>query len=248
MKMDYDIQSINSAASLDFTNIYFSLWLILSGDGDLSANNGQSISVQPLDLIRLCPGECYQYTAKSHTLIGVIKITDFYSTQSEFSLIRSGDNEQVKKAFLFALDMQGTISLNKKPIMNSLADLIWNILVGLGLKHNSVNPLIGHMISIIRDNHQDPEFNLSALIEKTGYSPGHLRRIFKDQTGLPPLEFLTRMRIDTAKKYMREASEKLTVKDISNQCGFNDPNFFSKQFKNKEGLSPQEYINQFRQV
>lgn len=242
MNVSYDILSIITREERTCSWPSLTFWIVLSGSGEICSDSKKSFDIQPLDFLRLSPEESYTYIAREHTLIGAVFIDDYTSTQSFFTCIRSADNEQVKKAFLFAIDMQSADIPNKKAIMNSFAGLLWNIFLGIGIRHTPVMPLIEEIISLIIKNHRDPSFDLSALLRDFGYTPGHLRRLFKEQTGVTPHEFLILQRLDTAKKYIRESSEKLSIRKIADYCGYDDPNYFSKQFKNKEGMNPREYM------
>ena len=74
------------------------------------------------------------------------------------------------------------------------------------------------------------------LARKTGYSPVHFSRVFKKVTGTLPREFVIRARVERAKQLLRDSS--LSVGEIANALGYSDVYFFSRQFKNRAGVSP----------
>ena len=59
---------------------------------------------------------------------------------------------------------------------------------------------------------------------------------FKEQVGMSPMEYLTSIRLDKAKWLIINSS--LSIKEISNIIGYDDPLSFSKLFKRVEGISP----------
>ncbi len=70
-------------------------------------------------------------------------------------------------------------------------------------------------------------------------SDGHLARCFKQETGLTPMVYLNRYRIQRAKYLLENTSQSITSIAIS--CGFSDVNYFSRVFRQETGKSPRTY-------
>jgi two-component system response regulator YesN len=85
----------------------------------------------------------------------------------------------------------------------------------------------------------DPEFCLDNVAAKLYLSPNYLRSIFKQQTGESFVEYLTRRRMETAQKLLRDCSVK--IGNVAEQVGFSDQHYFSLCFKKFTGLTPSEY-------
>ena len=81
------------------------------------------------------------------------------------------------------------------------------------------------------------------LAAQFGISPRHFVRRFKSATGDSPLQYLQRIRIETAKQKLEKTRQ--PVAEITRQIGYKDPNSFRKLFKKNTGLSPREYRNRF---
>lgn len=96
------------------------------------------------------------------------------------------------------------------------------------------------------------EDNLSEHIDFSNYarmhniSPGYFRTIFKAATGLPPVEYLNRLRIVRAIEYLKD--ETLSINDISVAVGIYDANYFSRLFRKIIGFSPREFRNEIYKV
>ena len=88
------------------------------------------------------------------------------------------------------------------------------------------------------------EFDLRNVIEKTGYSVNHFRKMFRDEVGMPPLEFMNNRRIDYAKELFRQWKNRLPVSEVAHACGFRDEYYFLRYFKKKEGKTPSQYISE----
>ncbi|MDD5674292.1 MAG: AraC family transcriptional regulator [Chitinivibrionales bacterium] len=70
-------------------------------------------------------------------------------------------------------------------------------------------------------------------------SESRLLRAFKNATGFSPIDYLIRLRIRHACAYLHQGN--LTISEIAYRVGFNDSNYFSRQFKRAMGLAPREY-------
>ncbi|WP_028611744.1 helix-turn-helix transcriptional regulator [Paenibacillus harenae] len=69
-----------------------------------------------------------------------------------------------------------------------------------------------------------------------GLTPSSYCRAFKKATGLTPNGYLTRLRINRAKQLLAQSN--LTLKKIACSVGYQDELYFSRVFKNCEGVSP----------
>ncbi|MBB6453659.1 two-component system response regulator YesN [Salirhabdus euzebyi] len=90
---------------------------------------------------------------------------------------------------------------------------------------------------IIQHAHED--ISLDAIGKEVGFSPIYISKIFKEQLGVNYIHFLTECRIEEAKKLMKDPEKSL--KEITFEVGYHDPNYFSKVFKKMCNLSPSEY-------
>jgi AraC-like DNA-binding protein len=70
-----------------------------------------------------------------------------------------------------------------------------------------------------------------------GYST--FRKLFKEQTGLPPNQYHLNLRLDKAKELLETTA--LTINEIAYQAGFDSVFYFSKIFKKKNKCSPTAY-------
>ncbi|WP_332073061.1 AraC family transcriptional regulator [Paenibacillus sp. GYB004] len=80
--------------------------------------------------------------------------------------------------------------------------------------------------------------SIEKMSQSLGYNRTHLSKMFKQYTGMTPMHFLLKIRMERAKLLLRE---KLTVEQVAASVGFTDPLYFSKQFKKWFDRSPTEY-------
>lgn len=81
--------------------------------------------------------------------------------------------------------------------------------------------------------------NLSDISSHFGYSNQHIINQFKRGYNMPPTAFILQKRLELSSIYLLETS--LTINEISSKCGFNDSNYYSRAFRKKYNLSPQNY-------
>lgn len=85
--------------------------------------------------------------------------------------------------------------------------------------------------------------SISRLATAHGFSRTHFTLLFKNETGVSPKQYLLNLRMKQANALLQETD--LDIKTISRQVGYDDPLLFSKQFKNKMGVSPSNLRKSF---
>ena len=91
----------------------------------------------------------------------------------------------------------------------------------------------------IEENYADQNTTLTTVAQAVCLSPNHFSTIFSQECKTTFIEYLTNVRMENAKRLMRETDMK--GYDIAYECGFSDPHYFSYIFKKNTGLSPREY-------
>lgn len=87
--------------------------------------------------------------------------------------------------------------------------------------------------------HYAEEVTLQALANQFFLHPNYLSKLFTEKTGQNFIEYLTQVRVENAKKLLRETG--LKVYDVSQMVGYESPKYFSRVFKELTGLTPREY-------
>ena len=82
------------------------------------------------------------------------------------------------------------------------------------------------------------------LAAHSGMSPRTFARRFKAATGDTPINYLHRLRINTAKHLLE--SDVKSVRQVSREVGYEDLTFFRQLFKRYTGTPPREYRERFR--
>jgi len=108
---------------------------------------------------------------------------------------------------------------------------------------NAVDPRISRVIDHIRKQYFE-QMHVKSLANMAELSTSHFARLFRQHTGLYPLQYIINYRLQKSCELMRHAH--LTIKEISNFVGFDDPLYFSRLFKKHMGISPTDYLNNLK--
>lgn len=75
-----------------------------------------------------------------------------------------------------------------------------------------------------------------ALARKFGYSQEHFCRIFKEVTQFTPMQYLKIFRLERAMQLLNQ--DQYSISQIASLCGFPDPNYFTRCFREFFGVPP----------
>lgn len=100
---------------------------------------------------------------------------------------------------------------------------------------------VQEIIVKITESFYDSRLDMTSILNENGYAEDYIRAKFKEITGDTPIHFLTKIRIDHAKKLFDIYGDGITVSEAAEACGFDDPIYFSKRFKELIGRSPDNY-------
>lgn len=102
------------------------------------------------------------------------------------------------------------------------------------------NEFLSKVVAIIEHNLADPEFDVAQLSRELGMSRVHLYRTFKSFVGHSPSDFIKDFRLQRGVDILLQ--KKYNVNEIAYMTGFNDPKYFTSNFKKKYGMTPTEYL------
>lgn len=91
----------------------------------------------------------------------------------------------------------------------------------------------------IEQHYTDPELSVEQVAGGVFVDPSYLRRVFRKESGFSVLDHITNVRMKKAKEMMLQGNRKLS--EIAAEVGYSDPNYFSKSFKKRFGMTPTEY-------
>ncbi|MEL6636702.1 MAG: AraC family transcriptional regulator [Bacteroidota bacterium] len=100
---------------------------------------------------------------------------------------------------------------------------------------------LAFIVDYIR-RHLDHPLTVETLSQKAHMSASNFHRVFKNELGISPIDFINNERIKLATSLLRDPNKK--IKEIYLECGFNSLSYFNRVFKRQHKLSPREYQSQ----
>jgi len=106
-------------------------------------------------------------------------------------------------------------------------------------------PQLGTLIEgYIAENYSNINLDINSISNAFSISPPYVSRVFKKLTGMTVLEYIHKLRIDSAKALL--SSTRKNIREIAAEVGYSDPRTLTRTFRRTEGISPLDYrhINQ----
>ncbi|MCU6711973.1 response regulator [Paenibacillus sp. J5C_2022] len=98
--------------------------------------------------------------------------------------------------------------------------------------------LLGRAKKYIQAHLHHP-INLAEVSQETHISPQYLSKLFREKTGETFIEYMTKLRIDEAKRLLQEPGVK--VYEVAERVGYSNWKHFSRVFKQYTGYGPSDY-------
>lgn len=100
------------------------------------------------------------------------------------------------------------------------------------------NQIFNDILEYINQNY-DAEMELNKCAKEFHMSPNHISRMFKKYLGKNFIAYLNELRIKKAQGLLRDTE--LSIKEIAYKVGYNNLNYFYKNFKKITGITPKMF-------
>jgi transcriptional regulator GlxA family with amidase domain len=101
-----------------------------------------------------------------------------------------------------------------------------------------MDPRIKYLIGLIEERLVN-ELSDQVLSKMVNLSPGRLRQLFKQETGLSPKQYVKSLRMKRAEQLLRTSF--LSIKEVTSKSGFRDVSHFVRDFKKANGMTPKAF-------
>jgi len=242
--------------SLTFSFQDFDLWYNLAGSSMLDIN-GKQYPVGPTEAILMTPGTTLTFhILEDNTEVQFCHFIAEYgegdSIQGDFPAYRIPSRQQnllgMFSGHIHLLpqnDLYGRIVV-KAVLKILLCDMMLGsfenqtaLISGSAL--GGLQPL-AEVVKYMNDHVGDP-ISIKDLAAKFYFNETYFSRYFKKHLGTSPKLYLTRLKMEYARRLMLE--EGLSVKETALRAGFADSFSFSKQFKRFFHISPAAFKNMY---
>lgn len=112
-------------------------------------------------------------------------------------------------------------------------------IAGYNFDSYSKNYAVKKIITYINENYAH-KISLDQIAHNMYLSPVYISKIFKEETGEPPINYLIKVRLEKAKEILANG-EGDSIKSVANRVGYDDVYHFSKLFKKYYGASPNNF-------
>jgi two-component system, response regulator YesN len=120
-------------------------------------------------------------------------------------------------------------------LKDTLDTMLDNVYVTRNVKNAET---LSQVLHYIRENYSQP-ITLDEVARSVFLSPFYFSHMFMDELGITFMEYLTRVRMEEAKKLLGDKS--LSMQSIAESVGYDDASYFSKVFKKNVGVTPNKY-------
>lgn len=104
--------------------------------------------------------------------------------------------------------------------------------------HMNTSNRLAYVVNYIRKNLQQ-NLNVQDLSQKAYMSESNFHKVFKNELGISPVEFINNERIKLASSLLQDPNIK--IKEVYMECGFESRSYFNRLFKRKKNISPKEF-------
>ena len=233
----------------------YQMLYIVEGKGTLTTASCRGIQIKEGDVFLLFPGEWHTYSPDKETgwkeyWIGFKGInmdsrvaegffqkeTPVYNiccNETAISLYREAIHAAQSQEKYFQQLLAG--------IVNHLLGVVFSTHENIKLKASSSPKLIDKARAYMQE-HIDSDIEMPEVAEYLNISYSSFRHIFKQYTGIAPSQYYINLKIQKAKEMLRSSSA--SIKEISWLLHFDTPEYFTKLFRKKTGMSPSQFREQ----
>ncbi|MEU4194424.1 AraC family transcriptional regulator [Kribbella sp. NPDC026611] len=256
------------------THSFFEVLLVIGGSGVHHSLAGRQ-PLEVGDAILLRPGVWHEYVdcadlevynccfaadlvrrelawAREDPLLGYLLWTGPFSAQRRGMLGTHLDPPELAEAIGH---LEGLRQLRDQPVSRHRGEIIgWLSLYlscvarTVAVRDERTEQTHPAVLDAMRMMEADParQWMLTDLATALHLAPGYLVRLFKSVTGLPPMAYLSRHRVELAADQLLHTD--LPISRIGEAVGWPDQNYFARRFKSHYGLSASTYRQRFNVV
>lgn len=96
------------------------------------------------------------------------------------------------------------------------------------------------------EDHPDGDHRIATLAARASMSPRHFSRVFLDEVGESPGQYVERVRVDAARRLLEDTDD--TVALVARRCGFGTAETMRRAFVRRVGVAPDHYRRRFRRA
>lgn len=240
-----------------FVRNHFLFHYVISGRGYLDADGRDGATrryeLKPGQGFLICPGMVNTYFADQYDPWKYVWV-EFEGLRAEEFLSAAGLSgsqpiyqpkspalaQPVEEAMLYIADHSKSSTLNLIGHLCLFLDaLIQSSSTRREVRASRLQDFYIQEAVIFMEHNYQRELTVEEVADACKLNRSYFSKLFKENMGCPPQEFLIRLRLSKAAERMR--SSKASIGEISASCGYPNQLHFSRAFKKRYGVSPREW-------
>lgn len=220
---------------------------IIDGTFTFKGENGEFLTAEKTDTVILDCYESHEYFAEDSVEFLWIHIDGVNSREICREIISDNGNisKSVKYNYLRDLlfkifsDVKNGVIIPEQQLSFSIYEMLLELLNPSKTKDKTI-----HEENIARTkeyivSHLNEQITVEILADVANMSVTNFSRVFRQQTGFSPYDFVLSTRLNKAKEYLLQTN--MSVTQIAYETGFNSESNFIYCFTNNEGISPGKF-------
>lgn len=223
------------------THEHWELVYCTSGQGAFRFENGTVLTYQAGEVVVIPPRTVHANSSgEGFTNIHLTMSDPSFPYKSAFR-IADYEEENVKTAFQQAKYFYMADIKNSELVLAALGDLIVSYMIVCRSNAEFSEP-VEKIRASIRRNYSRPDYALDEVMRSMPFHYDYLRKLFKKEVGVSPLEYMTALRMKSAETLLSAMwTNEYSITEIAQMCGFEDALYFSRVFKKYYGCAPSNY-------
>ena len=218
-----------------------------SGQGSFRFQDGKIIPYHAGEMVVIPPKEVHANSSEEgFTNIHLNILDPSFPYRHAFKVQDEGDSifRTVAEARVYYTSDKAKRVL----VLASLGELFVSFLIVLRSNSEFSEPVEQIRNSILK-NYTNPEYALDEYIKSLPFHYDYLRKVFKKELGMSPLEYMTSLRMKNAERLLSTMwTSGYAIAEIAQMCGFENALYFSRVFKKYYGCSPSQFIRTQRET
>lgn len=223
------------------THDHWELVYCTGGCGAFTFQDGLTVTYKEGEMVLIPPHTVHSNASdEGFTNIHMNMDEPTFPYQHMFKIVDDTDG-RIRMAFEQARYYYLSDIKKRELVLTALGELIAAYVV-VYKSNNDFSEPVEQIRTAILKHYSEADFALDDVIKSMPFHYDYLRKLFKKEVGITPLEYMTGMRMKKAETLLNSMrSDEYSVTEIANMCGFDDPLYFSRVFKKKYQCSPSNY-------
>lgn len=208
------------------------------GEGSFEFENGTVMNYKEGEVVAIPPRERHSNSSRDGFTNIHIRLSGVSFPDRAAFRVKDDAEGHLKNAFdeakfYFLSDIQ-----KRELVLSALGELIASYLIVYRSNSEFSKP-VEQIRAVIIGSYAQSDFALDEVIHQMPFHYDYLRKLFKKEMGITPLEYMTNLRMKKAETMLTAMwGSDYSIAEIGELCGYDDALYFSRVFKKHFGCSP----------